>query len=123
MNVLSPSENIERVFEKYFQQSISLYIKGEQVKKGKFLLIKNCIIGNNFYFEFTIKREKKIDTVRIPYPFSIEEYAEENLLYLDYRLDSFFRNKKHSQYIKNWLLSEDKIPNKLFDNILEIKFE
>jgi hypothetical protein len=123
MNLMAPSENIEKIFEKYFQKSISLFIKGEVVKKGKFLLIKNCIVGNNFYFEFTIKREKKIDTVRIPYPFLVEEYQDENLLYLDYRLDTLFRDSKHSQFIKQWALTDDKMPNKLFDNILEIKFE
>lgn len=123
MNLLAPSENIEKIFEKYFQKTISLFIKGEIVKKGKFLLIRNCILGNNFYYEFTIKREKKIDTVRIPYPFLLEEYFDENLLYLDYRLDTLFKEKKHSECIREWLVVDDKIPNKLFDNILEIHFE
>lgn len=123
MNLISPSESMEKVFERYFQKSITLYIKGEQVKKGKFLLIKNCIVGNNFYYEFTIKREKKIDTVRIPYPFLLEEYRDENLLYLDYRLNTLFKNPNHTDFIKKWMKIDDKIPNKLFDNILEIKFE
>lgn len=123
MNLSSTSETIEKIFEKYFQKTIQLFIKGEMVKRGKFLLIKNCIIGNNYYYEFTIKREKKIDTVRIPYPFLIEEYQDENLLFLDYRLNSLFKKSSHSQFVRSWLVDDDKIPNKLFDSILEIKFE
>jgi hypothetical protein len=123
---LTSSEKIEKVFEKYFQKNICLSIKDEIVKKGKFLLIKNCIIGNNYYFELTIERVKKLDLVRIPYPFVLEEYPEDNLLFLDYRLSSLFKNnKKLLAEMKHWCNTKTdiKIANKMFDNILEIKFE
>jgi len=123
---LTSSEKIEKVFEKYFQKTICLSIKDEQIKKGKFLLIKNCIIGNNYYFELTIERVKKLDTVRIPYPFEIEEYTEDNLLFLDYRLSSLFKNnKKLLNEMNIWcnIKIDPKSSNKMFNNILEIKFE
>lgn len=126
MNFLTSSEKVERIFEKYFQKTISLSIKDEQIKKGKFLLIKNCIIGNNYYFELTIERVKKLDLVRIPYPFDLEEYEEDNLLYLDYRLSSLFKhNKKLLEEMKYWCNNKTdlKTANKMFNNILEIKFE
>jgi len=126
MNFLTSSEKIERIFEKYFQKTISLSIKDEQIKKGKFLLIKNCIIGNNYYFELTIERVKKLDLIRIPYPFDLEEYEEDNLLYLDYRLSSLFKhNKKLLDEMKYWCNNKTdlKTANKMFNNILEIKFE
>lgn len=123
---LTSSERIEKIFEKYFQKTISLSIKDEQIKKGKFLLIKNCIIGNNYFYELTIERVKKLDLVRIPYPFEIEEYPEDNLLFLDYRLSSLFKNnKKLLNEMSQWCGSKTdlKTANKMFNNILEIKFE
>jgi hypothetical protein len=125
MNLLTSSEKIEKIFDKYFQKNIILYINDEPIKKGKFLLIKNCIISNNFFFEFTIKREKKIDVIRVPYPFKIEEYVEDNLIYMDYRISSLFKNRPEIiSSIQRWIEEIDpKSPNKLFNNILEIKFE
>ena len=123
---LTSSERLEKIFEKYFQKTISLSIKDEQIKKGKFLLIKNCIIGNNYFYELTIERVKKLDLVRIPYPFEIEEHPEDNLLFLDYRLSSLFRNnKKLLNEMTQWCETKTdlKSANKMFNNILEIKFE
>lgn len=123
---LTSSERLEKIFEKYFQKTISLSIKDEQIKKGKFLLIKNCIIGNNYFYELTIERVKKLDLVRIPYPFEIEEHPEDNLLFLDYRLSSLFRNnKKLLNEMAQWCETKTdlKSANKMFNNILEIKFE
>jgi len=123
---LTSSEKLERVFEKYFQKTICLSIKDEQIKKGKFLLIKNCIIGNNYFYELTIERVKKLDLVRIPYPFEIEEYPEDNLLFLDYRISSLFKNnKKMLNEMVQWCESKADLrsANKMFNNILEIKFE
>lgn len=123
---LTSSERLEKIFEKYFQKTISLSIKDEQIKKGKFLLIKNCIIGNNYFYELTIERVKKLDLVRIPYPFDIEEHPEDNLLFLDYRLSSLFRNnKKLLNEMTQWCETKTdlKSANKMFNNILEIKFE
>jgi hypothetical protein len=116
---------MEKIFEKYFQKDISLYIKDDLIKKGKFLLIKNCIVSNNFFFELTIKRGNKLDLLRIPYPFNLEEHIEEELIYMDYRLDALFKNKPNlKNNINEWISQLDvKAPNKLFNNILEIKFE
>ena len=125
MNFLTSSEQLERVFEKYFQKSILLSVRDEQIKRGKFLLIKNCIIGNNYFYELTIERSKKLDLVRIPYPFSVEEHAEDNLIYMDYRLSTLFQNNKHLlEDITAWTNKVDiKNSNRLLDSILEIKFE
>ena len=125
MNFLTSSEQLEKVFEKYFQKTILLSVKDELVKKGKFLLIKNCVIGNNYYYELTIERSKKLDIIRVPYPFSMEEYEEDNLIFMDYRLTTLFQNKKELlEDIYAWTRKVDiKNPNKYLDSILEIKFE
>lgn len=125
MNFLTSSEKIEKIFEKYFQRNISLYIKDDPIKKGKFLLIKNCILGNNFFFELTIKRGKKLDLIKVPYPFHIEEHDEDSLIYMDYRLDTLFKNKPELvDSINIWMTELDlKSTSKFFNNILEIHFE
>lgn len=125
MDFLTSSEKIERIFEKYFQKTIILSIKDSEIKKGKFLLLKNCVIGNNYFYEFTIERAKKLDVVRIPYPFELDEYQEESLLYLDYRLATLFKhNKKSLEDVSAWVKKIDtKNTHKFFDNILEIRFE
>lgn len=125
MNLLTCSEKTEKIFEKYFQKTIYLSIKNEVLKKGKFLLIRNYILNNNYYFEIVVERLKKLDTIKIPYPFNIEEYEKDNLIFLDYRINCFVNNNKDiKNVLEKWIQEVDiKNTNKFFDNILEIKFE
>lgn len=123
MSELTSSEKIERILEKYFQQSAELHINGELFKKGKFLLLENKIIHNNFYFDFIVEKTKKVDVLKIPYPFKIEEH-DDGVIYFDYRLSSLFpqNNTLNSIQIKNLINNLGTVPSKLFDAILEIKF-
>jgi hypothetical protein len=125
MDFLTSSEKVEKLFEKYFQKVLTLSVNDEQIKKGKFLLIKNCVIGNNFYYELTIEKSKKLDQIRIPYPFFYEEYEEDNLIYMDYRLKTLFKNHPDTlSNITEWKTTIDtKTVSRFFDNILEISFE
>lgn len=119
-----PSEKIEKLFEQHFQKNISLIINNNNIKSGKFLLIKNNIIGNNYYFDLSIERKKKIDVVKLPYPFGIEEHSNENLLYFDYRVSTLIHNRKDLQFKFSQYFNENTTfkPNKMFDTILEIQF-
>jgi hypothetical protein len=125
MDFLTSSEKVEKLFEKYFQKVLTLTVNNEQLKKGKFLLIRNCIVGNNFYYELTIEKSKKLDQIRIPYPFFYEEYEEDNLIYMDYRLKTLFKNYPDTLAdINEWKTTIDtKTVSRFFDNILEISFE
>jgi hypothetical protein len=125
MNFLTSSEKIEHIFEKYFQKTIVLSVKDEVIKRGKFLLIKNCIISNNYFFEFTIERAKKLDIVKIPYPFNLEECPTDNLIYMDYRVSSLFNNDRLLvESINTWIEKlELKNQSKFLNSILEIRFE
>jgi len=118
------SEKLEKIFQKYFQRNIELYINGELYKKGKFLLLDNKVIGNNYFYEFFIERTKKVDCVKIPYPFNVEEHEEDSMIYLDFRLKKFSNNKNTNNKIIKLLDSKplESIPSRLFNNILEIKF-
>lgn len=125
MNWLTCSEKTEKLFEKYFQKTICLCVKNEILKKGKFLLIRNQVIGNNYYYDIVIERSKKLDVVKIPYPFDIEEHEDENIIFLDYRISCLFNKNKNLELLLNeWIKEVDiKSTNKFFDNILEIRFE
>ena len=125
MNFLTSSEKIEKRFEKYFQKVAVISIRDETIKKGKFLLIRNCILGNNFFYEFILEKAKKQDTFKIPYPFGVEEYPDENLIYLDYRFSTLCNNNPDLvETVESWVSTLDlKAPNKLVNSILEIKFE
>jgi hypothetical protein len=125
MDFLTSSEKVEKLFEKYFQKVLTLTVNDEQLKKGKFLLIKNCVVGNNFYYELTIEKSKKLDQIKIPYPFFYEEYEEDNLIYMDYRLKTLFKNYPDTlSVINGWKQTIDtKTVSRFFDNILEISFE
>lgn len=116
---------LENTLKKYFQKKVSLNIDGEEIKAGTFLLYMLSIYSNNYFIEFHIKTEKKIETLKLPYPFLAEEYDKENLLYFDYRLSSLCRNNK--KIMEKLTKSIEQIPtykdNKFFNKILEIKFE
>lgn len=118
------SEIIEDLFTKYFQRRISLTINNQVYKKGKFLLIKNNVINNNYFYDLFIERDKKIDCIKVPFPFSYEEYADEGLLYFDYRLKTLFPEKNKYINVGN-LVNTISLDNKskLIDSVLEIQFE
>lgn len=122
MEFLTNSENIENLFKKHFQKQTVLYLNGDEYKRGKLILTKNSILGNNFYFEFVLEKPTKIENVKIPYPFSYEEY-EDGLVYFDYRLCVLFKNNiAFEKLAKAWVDEQDQSTNKLFDNILEMHF-
>lgn len=125
MNVMTSSEKIEKLFEKYFQKTVELSVGGEIFKKGKFLLIENKILHNNYYFEFLLEKTKKIDIMKLPFPFNVEEHYDDGIVYFDYRLKTFLNNSsiEYNKKIKSIIDNNKIIPSKLFDNILEIKFE
>lgn len=122
--MIPSSEKIERIFEKYFQKNITLCVNDIVIKNGKFLLIKDNIIGNNYFFELIVEKAKKIDNIRVPFPFHLEEHEDDQLLYFDYRINTLARNNKiMCEKITQWVNSLTLInKNKYLDNVLEIQF-
>jgi hypothetical protein len=120
----SSSEKIENIFEKYFQKYLEIYIKDVLFKQGRFILVDNKITGNNYYYELLLERTKKIDVIKIPFPFHVEEHSSEGIMYFDYRIDTLIKysNIKRSA-IDGIITNYNNIPSKLFDNILEFKFK
>lgn len=116
-------EGFEKMFTKYFQKNIVLRIGNDDIKNGKFLLIQNHVITNNFYFELVIENTKKIVSFKIPYPFSYSEYPESDIIYLDYRFNTLTKNPVLKNLMTNIGNASiiDK-PSKFLDSILEIQF-
>jgi len=117
--------NIETILRKNFQRKISIIIDDKEIKTGKFLLFKNMIYYNNYYIEFHIRREKKIDMFKIPYPFQIEEHVSDNLIYFDYRLKTLCQNNKNlEKQLFEFVEMVNPTPvNRFYNKIVEIKFE
>lgn len=115
---------LENILKRYFQKHIKIIIDNEEYKSGKFLLYRFLTYANNYHLEFHIQRSKKIDIIKIPYPFAVEEHAEDNLIYFDYRIKTFSKNnKKIEQKIKNFASTEEGLLiNKFYDRIVEFEF-
>jgi hypothetical protein len=114
---------LESILKRYFQQKIEIRIGEELIKSGQFLLFQNSLDNSNYFFALSIKRKDKIDLIKIPYPYAIDEYEDEGLLYLDYRTQTLVKNNvellaKLNAYTATQL--EEK--SKFFDKIVEIQF-
>jgi len=120
---MPPVEHFEQIFKKYFQRQITIRIGDYEVKTGRLLLIRNNIIQNNFYFELIIENTKKVIVFKLPYPFALDEYPDEGLLYLDYRFKTLINDPAlvyRLQQIEQNIGS--KKPSKFIDTIIEIQF-
>jgi hypothetical protein len=114
---------LEKMFAKYFQRHITIRVGNDEIKSGKFLLIQNNLISNNFYFDLAIENTKKIVIFNLPFPFAVDEHESDGLIYLDYRFNSlthdpYIINKLHQ--IKNNYMPEK--PSKFLDSVIEIQF-
>ena len=116
-------DGFEKIFPKYFQKNITLRIGEEEIKTGKFLLIQNHIVTNNFFFELVIENTKKIISFKLPYPFAYDEYPDEGILYLDYRFKTL-TNKRDMLPLMVQICSTiaPEKSSKFIDRILEIEF-
>ena len=119
-------DKIEALLRPRFQKNISLFINGEEYKKGKFILFHSTLLANNFYIEFHIRTEKKLEIIKIPYPFAIERHEDEedDLFYFDYRLCTLCKqNKKLEKELLEFSSTQEGFgQNKFFNTILEIQF-
>lgn len=92
------------------QKQIIFSINNKTIKKGKLLLYKRA----HYFVQFTLMSDKgNREHVDVPFPFKVESYEEDNLLYFDYRIKSLDAS------------GLPKLPDKpmfvYFDKILEIQ--
>lgn len=105
----------EKILKDLLQKHIRLYIKNKVYKEGKLVLFKHECYSFELILVLSNNKKKKID---IPVPFTIEEHAEDNLIYFDYRLNSFVRNDIMLTKLKE--VSKNS-KSKFYDTVLEIE--
>jgi len=112
---------VESILEKQFQKKIRLSTKEDNIKEGQFILFRSMLLYNNFYLELHIKTAKKIEMIKIPYPFKVEDHTDENLVLFDYRLCSLTTDPKIIKTINKYKPTEIIGLNRFFDSILQIE--
>lgn len=105
------------------QKTLDFELKNKVFKRGQLDLYKIDLTFNNYDIVFILnKSSNKKETFKIPCPFVIEHYVEENsdVLFFDYRLSTFCNNDKN---IESRLISKlkkyDK-KSKYLNSILKI---
>lgn len=120
-------DKIETILKRNFQKNIEIEIDDKVIKKGKFILYKMSTATNYFHIELYIERNSKvdkIDTFKLPYPFAIEEYEDEDLYYFDYRAKTLLKRNNLCNKFQSLSSTscEDDGPLKFYDKIVVIKF-
>jgi hypothetical protein len=114
---------LDAILKKYFQKQVELVVDDTTIKQGQFLLFRNLLYHNNYFFELHIRRKGKIDSIKIPYPFGIEEYPSEGLLFLDYRNKTLLKNQTALlSKLQTFIDSQPSDKSKFYNKILEIRF-
>jgi hypothetical protein len=103
-------KDAEIFFTKYLQTDFVFSTSNKVSKKGKFLLFKR----NHFFIQITLLNNKGMkENFEIPFPYKIELYEPEGLLYFDYRISSLNLSKP--------ILTPSKISSNYYNKILEIQ--
>lgn len=105
------------------QKDIEIELKDKVLKKGKLDLFKIELNSNQYDISVYLGRAAdKPEIIKIPYPFSLEFYSEDNedQFYFDYRLTTFC-NGNRSALTRLKALSGEHKKSKYLDNILVIK--
>lgn len=114
---------LDAILKKYFQKQIELLVDDVVIKQGQFLLFRNLLYHNNYFFELHIRRKGKIDSIKIPYPFAIEEYPDEQLIFLDYRNKTLLKNQPALlSKLHTFIDTQSNEKSKFYNKILELNF-
>ena len=114
---------LENILKYHFQRELRFEIDDKVFKTGKFVLYKLDIYHNNFTIDFIFdKGDNKVENFKVPYPFKVEEHANDKLIFFDYRLKTLTGGDKTLENMIN-TVSDDYTPSKYFDKILTISYD
>jgi hypothetical protein len=92
------------------QKPVKFILGNKALKTGRLLLFKK----NHFFIQLTLLNEKQQrENFEIPFPFKLELYKNEGLVYFDYRMSSL--NTTTPLILK-------KVSSSYFNKILEVQF-
>lgn len=103
----SLQKQLDSMLKPHLQRTIIMSINNKKIKTGKFLLYTFA----DYHIEITMTINNKIKRSMIPIPFKAENYAEDGLIYFDYRINSLLPSFK--------LLTPQ---SKFYNQILEMEF-
>jgi hypothetical protein len=94
------------------QRPISFSIKNKTIKKGRLLLFRR----SHYFIQVSLETNRKTrESFDIPFPFAVEHYENDGLLYFDYRLPSL--------NVSALPKLPEKVTSVYFNNILEIQVD
>jgi len=110
-------KEIESYFLPYLQQSINITINDKPLKSGKLLLFKH----DEYHIHLSLQdiKTEKIRNFEMPFPFKVEYWKNENILFLDYRNQSLTKNKQICDAIDNEF-NKLNMKNRFYNKILVI---
>ncbi len=120
--MISEEDVLEPILKNQLQKTLDFELGGKVYKRGKFALYRIETYNNNF--EITFKFSKpglpvKIENFKVPYPFHVEYYADDGVIFFDYRLSTLTNNNKELMK-KLESLSNSYEKSKYFNKILKI---
>jgi hypothetical protein len=108
-NILLDQVPGEQYLLPLLQNQLAFTVNNKTIKKGKLLLFRRV----HYFIQIALMTDKLTrENFDIPIPFKVENYAEEGLLYFDYRTDSLG--------VKVLPKIPSKISSTYFNKILEI---
>ena len=91
------------------QKQVNFSINNKIIKKGRLLLFRKA----HYFIQLTLETERNAkENIDLPFPFKVENYKHDGLLYFDYRVKSL--NVEFLPMIPT------KVSSIYFDKILEI---
>jgi len=114
------TKTYNELFKTLLQKNVHFIIKNKAVKRGKILLYNQ----NEFFIEFTLEdaRDSKIRKYNIPIPFAIENWADDGLIYCDYRLSTLsLGDRELKETLFN--MNDPETSSKFFNTILQIEIK
>jgi hypothetical protein len=91
------------------QKPVSFSINSKTIKKGRLLLFRKT----HYFIQITLQTDKNDkENIDLPYPFNIENYKYDGLLYYDYRVASL--------NVESLPFMPSKVSSIYFNKILEI---
>ena len=101
----------ERFFVENLQKPIKFSIKEKTIKQGRLLLFKRT----HYYIQISLQTAKNTrENFEIPFPFKVEEYNADGLMYYDYRVNSLNLENDH-------ILLTKRPSSTYYNKILEIQ--
>jgi len=105
----------ETTLKYLLQKDIKFNLNGKSYKKGKLILFKQ----RNYHLELTLQKNNNTKKIEIPIPYNIEMWADDNLVYFDYRLTTLSKGDKELYNLITKMVQQSY--SKFYDSILELE--